>query len=126
MIVRVLLDTHVYLWWAQNDPRLSAAAYGAIRTSSEARISIVTAWEIAIKYAIGKLKMAPLSADLLDRHGFTLLGLTLDHAAESAYLPIHHRDPFDRMLVAQARHERLTLITHDRRLLAYDVAIIRA
>lgn len=126
MIPRILLDTHVFLWWAEENPRLGAAARDAIRTASEAWISMVTAWEIAIKYAIGKLNILPLSADLLDREGFSLLPLTLDHAAESAHLPVHHRDPFDRMLVAQARHERLTLITHDRRLFAYDVPIIRA
>ncbi len=126
MIPRILLDTHVFLWWAENDPRLGVAARDAIRTTSDASISIVTAWEIAIKHAIGKLNILPLSADLLDREGFRLLPVTLDHAAESAHLPVHHRDPFDRMLVAQARHEHLTLITHDRRLFSYDVAIIPA
>ncbi|MDF2781730.1 MAG: twitching motility protein PilT [Geminicoccaceae bacterium] len=126
MIARVLLDTHAFLWWAENDPRLSAAARDAIRTASDACISIVTPWEIAIKCAIDKLRMLPVSADLLDQQGFSLLPVTLDHAAESANLPVHHRDPFDRILVAQARHERLTLITQDRRLFAYDVAIIRA
>jgi PIN domain nuclease of toxin-antitoxin system len=124
--VRVLLDTHVFLWWAQDDPRLGASARAAIRAASEACVSIVTAWEIAIKRAIGKLGVPPLSAELFDSEGFTLVPVTLEHAAVSADLPLHHRDPFDRMLVAQAHHEGLTLITHNRRLFAYSIPIVRA
>ena len=70
--------------------------------------------------------MLPLSAELLDNHGFTLAPVTLEHAALSSELPLHHRDPFDRMLIAQARHEGLTLVTHDRRLFAYPIPIVRA
>jgi PIN domain nuclease of toxin-antitoxin system len=124
--VRILLDTQVFLWWARDDPQLPASARDAIRAAPEAFVSIVTAWEIAIKRAIGKLDMLPLSAELLDSHGFTLVPVTLEHAALSSELPLHHRDPFDRMLIAQARHEGLTLVTHDRRLFAYPIPIVRA
>ena len=124
--MRVLLDTHVFLWWALDDPRLGVSARGAIGAASEAFVSIVTAWEIAIKRAIGKLDVLPLSADLLDSHGFTLVPATLEHAALSSELPLHHRDPFDRMLIAQAHYEGLTLVTHDRRLFAYPIPIVRA
>jgi PIN domain nuclease of toxin-antitoxin system len=78
------------------------------------------AWEIAIGISAGKLSLA-----IVGQAGFALLPITIQHATEVARLLRHHRDPFDRMLVAQARHERLTLVTHDRRLSAYDVAILR-
>ena len=125
LTLRVLLDTHAFLWWTQDDPRLGSAARNAIRTASEACVSIVTAWEIAIKRAIGKLDMLPVSSDLLDDLGFTLVPVTLEHAALSSYLPLHHRDPFDRMLIAQAYHEGLTLVTHDARLFVYPIPIVR-
>jgi PIN domain nuclease of toxin-antitoxin system len=124
--LRVLLDTHVLVWWASDDPRLGSAGRDAIRTATDAYVSIVTAWEIAIKRAIGKLKMLPVTDDFLDAQGFNLVPVTLDHAAVSSYLPLHHRDPFDRMLVAQAYHEKLTLVTHDPRLFAYPIPIVRA
>lgn len=124
--MRVLLDTHVFLWWVRDDLRLGSAARDAVQTASEACISIVTAWEIAIKRAIGKLDMLPLTGDFLDAQGFDLLPVTLEHAALSSYLPLHHKDPFDRMLVAQAYHEGLTLVTHDSMLFAYPIPIVRA
>jgi PIN domain nuclease of toxin-antitoxin system len=124
--MRVLLDTHVLVWWARDDPRLGGAARDAIRTATHAGVSIVTAWEIAIKRAIGKLKMLPVTGDFLDAQGFTLVPVTLEHVALSSYLPLHHKDPFDRMLVAQAYHEKLTLVTHDARLFAYPIPIVRA
>ena len=89
-------------------------------------MSIVTAWEIAIKRAIGKLEMPPETGDFLDAQGFTLVPVTLEHVAVSSYLPLLHRDPFDRMLVAQAYHEKLTLVTHDARLFAYPIPVVRA
>ena len=124
--LRVLLDTHVLVWWASDDPRLGSAGRDAIRTATDAYVSIVTAWEIAIKRAIGKLKMLPVTDDFLDAQGFNLVPVTLDHAAVSSFLPLHHRDPFDRMLVAQAYHEKLTLVTDDARLFAYPIPIFRA
>jgi PIN domain nuclease of toxin-antitoxin system len=120
------LDTHVLLWWARDDPRLGSVARDAIRTAPDACVSIVTAWEIAIKRAIGKLQMLPVTDAFLDAQGFTLVPVTLEHAAVSSYLPLHHGDPFDRMLVAQAYHEKLTLVTHDARSFAYPIPILRA
>ena len=89
--MRVLLDTHVLIWWARDDPRLGSAARDAIRTATHAGVSIVTAWEIAIKRAIGKLEMPPVTGDFLDAQGFTLVPVTLEHLAVSSYLPLLHR-----------------------------------
>jgi PIN domain nuclease of toxin-antitoxin system len=123
---RLLLDTHVLLWWAEDDPRLPMVSDATIRSAATVFVSVATAWEIAIKISAGKLSLAMPLGDIVGEAGFEVLPITLEHTTEVARLPRHHRDPFDRMLVAQARHERLTLITHDRRLFAYDVAIIRA
>jgi PIN domain nuclease of toxin-antitoxin system len=121
---RLLLDSHVLLWWAEDNPRLPASVAASIWNADTVLVSIATAWEIAIKVALGKLR-APMSvAEMLDEAGFDLLPVTLDHTVEVGRLPLHHRDPFDRMLIAQARVERLRLITHDRQLRAYDIPIL--
>ena len=118
---RLLLDTHVLLWWTEDNPRLPMVWDATIRSAATVFVSVATAWEITIKIAAGKVRLAMPLGDIVGEAGFEVL-----HTTEIARLPRHHRDPFDRMLVAQARHEQLTLITHDRRLFAYDVAIIRA
>jgi PIN domain nuclease of toxin-antitoxin system len=119
--VRLLLDTHVVLWWRQDSRRIKKAARAAIAGADIVYVSAASAWEVAIKSALGRLSLA----DGLDRHvmeaGFEALPITFAHAAEVGRLPAHHADPFDRMLVAQARVERLTLVTHDERLTLYDV-----
>lgn len=119
--MRLLLDTHVVLWWRQDSRRLERAVRGAIAGAAVVYVSAASAWEVAIKSAIGRLRLD----DPFDIHvqaaGFEPLPITFAHAAEVARLPPHHADPFDRMLIAQARLERLTLVTHDRNFLAYDV-----
>lgn len=124
--MNLLLDTHVFLWAVDDDPNLSPAARAAILDGRNiVYVSAATAWEISIKRGIGKLK-TPQGDYLeeLELHRFTPLNITTEHALAVEGLPPHHKDPFDRILVAQAREERLTIITHDKRLSLYDVNII--
>jgi PIN domain nuclease of toxin-antitoxin system len=121
----LLLDTHALLWSVGDTERLSPAAFDAISAGVvPAYVSSASVWEIAIKRAAGKLK-AP--DDLLEKIAaarFRALGITFEHGIMAGGLPPHHRDPFDRMLVAQAQSERLTLVTNDPRIAAYDVPIL--
>ena len=89
-------------------------------------VSVVSAWEAAIKRKAGKLKTPDDLAAQLERNRFVPLEITLDHALAAGSLPLHHKDPFDRMLVAQAQLESLTIVTRDRRFSAYDVAVLPA
>ncbi len=124
--MNLLLDTHAFLWAISNNPRLSKATRAAIVDGSNiVYVSAVTAWEIAIKRTRGKLEMPPLEYyEQLHLHRFTPLSITTDHALAIETLPPHHNDPFDRMLIAQARQEGLTLVTQDRHMSLYDVKII--
>lgn len=121
---RLLLDTHTLLWWAEDDPRLPAATDARIRRADLALVSIASAWEIAIKVSLGRLIVPMALEDVLDEAGFVLLPVTMAHTAEVARLPHHHRDPFDRMLVAQARTESLALVSRDRVFERYDVSLL--
>lgn len=126
--MNLLLDTHVLLWALDDDPSLSPAARTAITDGRNmVFVSAATAWEITIKKALGKLR-APTEGYLqeLQRHRFTPLDITTEHALAVESLPPHHADPFDRMLVAQAQVEKLTLVTRDERLLDYGVPTIQA
>jgi PIN domain nuclease of toxin-antitoxin system len=126
--VRYLLDTHVLLWWIADDPKLRADTRKTV-TDSDHDIVVSTAsiWEAAIKRAVGKLQYeTPVLLDTLRRSSLRVLPITTEHALAAGDLPRHHDDPFDRMLVAQALAEGLTLITRDARLRAYQVAIIEA
>jgi PIN domain nuclease of toxin-antitoxin system len=116
---RILLDTHVYFWWATDNRKLSASARSTIESAdTQVLISVVTAWELATKSRIGKWPgAAEIVVDLerdLDRRGMEALPITLTHARLAGLLPGTHRDPFDRMLAAQARTEDLVLVTADR------------
>lgn len=124
----MLLDTQVWLWWIAQDARLGRTARATISTAAEVLFSAASAWEISIKAALGKLKL-PLGADIraeLARDGFEELPIEISHALEVATLAPIHRDPFDRMLVAQARVESLTLMTADEMLSGYDVPTLSA
>ncbi len=121
----LLLDTHALLWWLSDDPALKAEARQAIgQASNTIYVSAASAWEISIKKALGKLD-APndLHAALL-ANDFEALPITLIHATSAGQLPRHHDDPFDRMLIAQARAEQLTLVTHDTIFRAYGIPVI--
>ena len=115
--MRILLDTHALLWNAEGNPSLSEEARRAIAsTDNEITVSIASLWEMAIKVGLGKLKPSkPLSAIVEDaqRFGVVILPILPAHALAVEKLPMHHRDPFDRMLVAQAMAENLVLVTRD-------------
>lgn len=117
----LLLDTHVFLWWRGDPGRLPAPVLEAVAGADLVFVSAASAWEAAIKVALGRLELPePLEAGVL-ASGFERLPITFTHAEAAAALPPHHRDPFDRMLVAQARLEDLVLVTHDRQLARYEV-----
>lgn len=123
--MRLLLDTHVVLWWLANDPGLGEEARAAISDPGSAvYVSAVTVWEVSIKRALGKLE-AP--SDLVRQIGlnrFEPLSMTSPHAHAAGALPRHHDDPFDRMLVAQAMIEDLTLLTRDSRIGLYGIGVL--
>ncbi len=123
----LLLDTHTFLWWATDDDRLSQAARAAI---AEARVllSVATPWEMAIKHALGRLELRDPPRTLVyaqvARHGFETLAISLEHVLGVAELPAHHADPFDRLLIAQARAERLTIVSVDAAFDDYEVDVL--
>lgn len=122
----LLLDTHVVLWWLTDDPTLSEDIKARLDHEPEVYVSSATVWEVAIKQSIGKFS-AP--ADLPERirdSGFLPLPISFEHAIAAGRLPPIHRDPFDRMLVAQARYEDLTLVTRDLECQKYDVTVLTA
>jgi PIN domain nuclease of toxin-antitoxin system len=125
--VQLLLDTHAFLWWLGDDPMLGPVARAAISDGDHiVFVSAATAWEIATKRASGKLDAPGDIVDWVSRNGFTGLAIEIEHAVLSAELPDHHRDPFDRLLVAQARLDRLTLVTADPRIVEYEVETLDA
>jgi PIN domain nuclease of toxin-antitoxin system len=124
--VNLLLDTHVVLWWLADDPELADDIKDRLDQEPDVRVSAATIWEIAIKQALGKIA-AP--ADLPERvrdSGFRELPIDFTHATAAGRLPPIHKDPFDRMLVAQARCEGLTLVTRDPHCQQYDVPTLQA
>jgi PIN domain nuclease of toxin-antitoxin system len=128
--VRVLLDTHTFLWFNANDKRLSAAALEVIaQGDNEVLLSAVSAWEIATKYSLGRLpdlKEAPgayLPARMA-HYGFAALPITIGHSAHIATLPPIHRDPFDRILIAQAQLEGIAIVTSDPNIRRYEVEVV--
>ena len=121
---QLLLDTHAFIWWRENNPRLNAAARQRIGTAAVVFVSVASAWEAAIKVALGRLKLPEPFEAGVEAAGFEKLPIAFGHAAAVATLPHHHSDPFDRMLLAQAACERLTLVTHDRRLAPYGVDML--
>jgi PIN domain nuclease of toxin-antitoxin system len=122
--VKLLLDTHVLLWWQRDDRRLNQAARRAIATADVVWCSAVSAWEVSVKVALGRLHLTEPFRILVAADDFTELPLSLAHADRLATLPAHHPDPFDRALVAQALVEGATVVTHDRALAPYDVPTI--
>lgn len=122
--MRLLLDTHTLLWWHEQSPKLSPRARSAIGdVGNEILVSIATAWEIVVKQALGKLQLSADLREVIDSENFEMLPIEFAHLDALASLPMLHRDPFDRMLVAQALAEGLPLITGDRALRPYPVAI---
>ena len=123
--MKLLLETHALLWWVSDDRRLSRAARNAIASADIVWISAAVACEAAIKVSIGRLRLIePISVTIAADH-LTELPLRVKHAEELQRLPRHHGDPFDRILVAQARVEGATIVSHDRELELYGVPVIR-
>jgi PIN domain nuclease of toxin-antitoxin system len=123
--VRILLDTHVVIWWDEGK-RLSREADRAIRTAEQVYVSAVSQWEIAIKTTLGRLKPRRTLEEAIEDSGFEELPVRVRHGVALSAVPLLHRDPFDRMLVAQATAEGLTLVTRDSVFDKYDVTVIEA
>lgn len=122
-----LLDTHVLLWWFSNDPLLSSKARTVISDETNLIfVSSASVWEIIIKKSLGKLKAPDDLEEAFKKNDFKELPMTVQHVLMIGQIPNHHKDPFDRMLIAQAKCEGLTLITADEKLTLYDVPLIRA
>jgi PIN domain nuclease of toxin-antitoxin system len=120
--VRLLLDTHAALWWLADDASIGSDAEQQLSDdTNRVLVSAVVVWEVAIKRSLGKLQAPPDLAASLVGAGAQPLPITLDHAAAVESLPWHHRDPFDRLLVAQARAEGATIVSQDERLDEYGV-----
>jgi PIN domain nuclease of toxin-antitoxin system len=129
--LKLLLDTHVVLWAASEPARLGAEARGALEDgANEVFASVVTAWEIAIKQSLGKLELpAPAEQwvpEVLTRTGFEVAEVDLSAALRVRALPWHHRDPFDRLLIAQAIEGGFTIVTCDDAFAKYDAPVLRA
>ncbi len=124
--MRLLLDTNALLWWEGGSEWLGPAARVAIRSSDLVYVSAVSAWEMEIKRALGKLRFTGDVGEMIAANGFVELPVTVQHAATMGSLAEHPRDPFDRMLIAQALAEDCTLVTGDRGLARYAVPMIDA
>jgi len=123
--VNFLLDTHVLLWWLSDHKSLTTKAVGAIKDGGNSIfVSSATAWEISIKRVLGKLKAPDGLEETLESNRFHQLPISIRHGLVAGSLPRYHDDPFDRMLVAQAQTEQLTIITHDVRMEKYGVTIL--
>ena len=129
--MKLLLDTHAFLWYISNDPRLPRYAYDAIRDkSNEVYLSVVSVWEILVKYQIGKLPLPATADEFIEesRSAHRMADLPLDRKAVSRLLslPMHHRDPFDRMLICQALDHDLTIVTSDESFRRYNAPVLRS
>jgi PIN domain nuclease of toxin-antitoxin system len=122
--MKLLLDTHVILWWQRDDRQLKKAARRAIATADIVWVSAVSGWEVAINTALGRLRLDERFEVLIAADDFTQLRLTLSHAHRLGHLAPHHADPFDRMLIAQALTEGATIVSHDRAFAPYGVPVI--
>ena len=127
--MNALLDTHAFLWWIADDPRLSETARGFIADGTNGIFfSVASAWEIVVKAAAKRIEPPEIAAELIPHHvtrnGFEILPIRLAHALGVAELPPVHRDPFDRLLIAQAQIEGLAILTDDSHIEKYRVSVI--
>ncbi len=121
-----LLDTHIFLWSMLADTRISAPVRAVLENPQiPVFVSMVTPWEISLKRSIGKLHVTTDIEGAITAAGFQVLPLSFSHIQQLDRLPLHHRDPFDRMLIAQAKSESLTLVTADKLVLQYDIACLQ-
>ncbi|CAB4746663.1 unannotated protein [freshwater metagenome] len=124
--MKLLLDTHVLLWWLSETPFDQIATHAISDSKNEVYVSAVTAWEVSIKVAKGNLRINGELSEGIAESGFEILPIRWSHAVQAGGLAPHHRDPFDRLLIAQAQVEDLTLITRDREIRRYDVSLLAA
>ncbi|MGE3919769.1 MAG: type II toxin-antitoxin system VapC family toxin [Gammaproteobacteria bacterium] len=123
--MNLLLDTHIFLWWLADDKRLTKKIKNLIaQPENMIFISVISAWEINIKTALGKLEIPDEIEKAILDNGFQMLLLNFSHTSIANKLPYLHRDPFDHMLIAQAKAENFTFVTHDAKLTNYDINII--
>lgn len=123
--MRLLLDTHVLLWWLDDDSALSHDVRSAIASvRNDVWVSAISLAEISIKQSVDKLHAPSISDDLIAEQGLSLLAFDAAHARKLRELPMHHRDPFDRMLIAQAIEDDLVFATADSRLSRYEVRLL--
>ena len=127
--MKLLLDTHTFLWWCANDKQLSQQAKSLIGDgSNDVFFSVVSGWEIAIKSRLGKLplpdKPEKFLASMLEYHHFQVLPVTLSHVVADYDLPAHHSDPFDRLLISQAKLENLALLSNDAQIKKYELTVL--
>jgi len=125
-VKRLLLDTHAFLWWLADSRKLKREARSAIaEPSALVHVSAATIWEISIKARLGKVDAGTRNLDReIAANLFLELMVTARHAVVAGNLPLHHNDPFDRMLIAQAHVEALTIVTHDETVAAYNVPVV--
>ena len=125
--MNILLDTHILLWWLDDNPVLSDKARRSISDGSNLIfVSAVVIWEIRIKQSLGRLDIPPDFRQVLEKQPFEFITITIEHAHAISSLPPIHRDPFDRMLIAQAKTEGFTILTRDNLFREYKVALIQA
>jgi PIN domain nuclease of toxin-antitoxin system len=124
--VRLLLDTHALLWWLADESLTTQARDAIADPANLVKVSAASAWEISIKKALGKLAAPDDLEQQLQTGGFTPLPISIAHGVAAGQLPRHHEDPFDRMLIAQAFAEGLTIVTRDKRFEDYGVALLPA
>ena len=127
--MKYLLDTHIFIWWTLDHPKLSGSAKATISdTDNLIYVSSASTWEIAIKSSVGKLSL-PESPEIfvrkqLDMNDFNVLDITVGHSLGILELPMHHKDPFDRILIAQAKYEDMIIITEDPLIKQYKVNVM--
>lgn len=122
--MRLLLDTHTFVWWDNDE--LPRSVRDRIQSADIVYVSAASAWEVAIKTALGKITARAAFADAIDDYGFDALPITVAHADAVRALPPHHRDPFDRLLVVQAQLEGLTIVSRDPAMRLYPVPVVWA
>ena len=126
-MLRLLLDTHAFVWWLSDVSRLAEGARNAIADPrNDVFVSAVTGWEISVKRAKGRMTAPDNLSAMVEERGFIHLPLTFHHAEQAGNLPMHHRDPVDRMLIAQAQAEGLVLVTRDAVIPLYGIRIMAA
>lgn len=121
---RILLDTHAFLWWKENNPKLSLAAREAIASADVVYVSAASAWEVSIKSSLGKIRLPASFSEGVEESGFIELPIQFSHAAAVELLPNRHTDPFDRMIIAQSKVEKLVVVSHDRAMEPYGIPVI--